>query len=531
MTVKLLHNSIKKVLTILLALLYLSPSFSQTISPDSLLLHLPFDGDANDVSGNHYDGVVNGATPTAGQDGAPNTAYYFDGKSSIVIPNIDKLDRPLKAFTILLRVQVNKLDAEPAIRPFGTNYNLFTWHRNISDSAYAFLNPYVKLQWTSIGDYLPQPTLFESSTFCNAPSIGMMDSRDSGEVLNKWNTIAMVYDQGTMKLIDNCKVSINADVAPPVTTLCGTAPMQISLGNAPQALILDNVARYFTGKIDDLQIYTRALTDQEIKTYSDKNCLEQPIVQSALTKETCRPNAINFMDASDMKGWPVYKRIWQINNISKDTASNFTHVFTDTGNYRIRLTVFTDSVNNYTYDTTITIEAIGNVHFLFPADTLLTVCKGGSVSYTLPVDAQYMWEPCTYLSNCNSKSVIITPETNASYKINGTNVYGCNDSVRINVQVIGGDVQVYVPNAFTPNSDNLNDTFGPLSAVVLSGVNMHIYNRFGEVIFSSQKQTSRWNGTFKGMMQPEGVYVFTLSYSAANGCPVIKEKGTVQLIK
>ena len=531
MTVNLLDNSNKKVLTILIALLYLSPSFAQTISSDSLLLHLPFDGDANDVSGNHYDGIVNGATPTAGQNGAPNTAYYFDGKSSIVIPHIDKLDRPLKAFTILLRVQVNKLDAESAIRPLGTSYDLFTWHRNISDTAFAFLNPYVRLQWTSTGDYLPQPTLYETSSFCNAPTIGMIDHRDLDEVLNKWNTIAVVYDHGNMKLIDNCTISLNSDVAPTETTLCGTAPMQISLGNAPQALILNNVARNFTGKIDDLQVYTRALTDQEIRTYSDKNCLEKPNVQSAITKETCRPNAIDFMDVSDMKGWTVYKRVWKINNEPTDTAINFTHTFTDKGSYQVRLTVFTDSVNNYSYDTTITIEAISNMHFLFPSDTSLTLCKGGSVLYTLPTDAQYVWEPCTYLSNCNNKSVVITPATNASYKIIGTDVYGCEDSVRLNVQVIGRDIQVYIPNAFTPNSDNRNDTFGPLSAAALSEVNMHIYNRFGEIIFSSQKQTQRWDGTFKGVMQPEEVYAFTLSYSATNGCPIIKKKGIVQLIK
>src|SRR4051794_22923991 len=106
----------KQVLAAIILLFVVLASFSQSISPDSLVLHLPFNGDAKDVSGNHYDGIVNGATPATGADNAPNTAYSFDGKSSIVIPDIKKLDGELKAFTILIKLQVNNFEIDPAVQ-------------------------------------------------------------------------------------------------------------------------------------------------------------------------------------------------------------------------------------------------------------------------------------------------------------------------------------------------------------------------------------------------------------------------------
>ncbi len=54
---------------------------------DGLVAYYPFNGNANDASGNGYDGVVNGATLAPDSGGKPNSAYYFDGSSSIAVGN------------------------------------------------------------------------------------------------------------------------------------------------------------------------------------------------------------------------------------------------------------------------------------------------------------------------------------------------------------------------------------------------------------------------------------------------------------
>ncbi|MEJ7680911.1 MAG: hypothetical protein WKG06_24285 [Segetibacter sp.] len=148
----------KILLTLLILLVKFQSSFSQSISPDSLVLHLPFNGNAKDISGNHYNGVVNGAALTTGENNMPNTAYYFDGKSSIVIPDIKNLDRPLKAFTILIKFQVTNLDADPTVPlPNVTAYNLITWHRNSLDSVNAYMNARLRTQLVLPSLYMPYP--------------------------------------------------------------------------------------------------------------------------------------------------------------------------------------------------------------------------------------------------------------------------------------------------------------------------------------------------------------------------------------
>ena len=63
------------------------------------------------------------------------------------------------------------------------------------------------------------------------------------------------------------------NIYPAISDLCGTEPMQISLGNVPQGSFQYGY-RYFKGKIDELRVYKRALTDEEVKSFADTLCKE-----------------------------------------------------------------------------------------------------------------------------------------------------------------------------------------------------------------------------------------------------------------
>jgi hypothetical protein len=66
------------------------PSYVPT---NGLVMYLPFNGNANDASGNGNNGIVNGCTLTAGQSNIPNTAYYFNGSSDFIrVPNSASLN-------------------------------------------------------------------------------------------------------------------------------------------------------------------------------------------------------------------------------------------------------------------------------------------------------------------------------------------------------------------------------------------------------------------------------------------------------
>lgn len=89
--------------------------------------------------------------------------------------------------------------------------------------------------------------------------------------------------------------------------------------------------------------------------------------------------------------------------------------------------------------------------------------------------------------------------------------------------------RVFVPNAFTPNGDGNNDmlmVFGP----DIKSLTFRVYNQWGQLYFISTQQSLGWDGTYKGVKQPVGVYVYYLDGVLNNGEPV-KMKGTITLLR
>ncbi|MEQ9186829.1 MAG: gliding motility-associated C-terminal domain-containing protein [Cryomorphaceae bacterium] len=90
---------------------------------------------------------------------------------------------------------------------------------------------------------------------------------------------------------------------------------------------------------------------------------------------------------------------------------------------------------------------------------------------------------------------------------------GCTDT--LNKQMIYQyETLVYYPSAFTPNSDGLNDEF-TIVGEAISDIDFHlvIYDRWGNIVFESKKQSNAWDGRLKnGSMAPHGMYPLKLSY-------------------
>ncbi|WP_145859377.1 Ig-like domain-containing protein [Pedobacter suwonensis] len=89
--------------------------------------------------------------------------------------------------------------------------------------------------------------------------------------------------------------------------------------------------------------------------------------------------------------------------------------------------------------------------------------------------------------------------------------------------------QVYIPNAFTPNNDGKNDVF-LIYGNTISSAKMSIYTQWGQLIFQSDNVSNGWDGTFKGVNQPNGVYVYMIDITFSNGTTSMR-KGTVTLIR
>ncbi len=128
-----------------------------------------------------------------------------------------------------------------------------------------------------------------------------------------------------------------------------------------------------------------------------------------------------------------------------------------------------------------------------------------------------------------------TTETTSSIRVDQVGTYyvtvtknACVASDTI--QVLPGDCDVYIPTAFTPNNDNLNETFGVVDKVTLQFYSMQIYSKWGQLIFSSNDVNNKWNGTFKGNKMPNGAYLWMLNYTNIRGRKFY-EQGTVMLVR
>lgn len=91
------------------------------------------------------------------------------------------------------------------------------------------------------------------------------------------------------------------------------------------------------------------------------------------------------------------------------------------------------------------------------------------------------------------------------------------------------DPNLFHPTAFTPNGDNLNDTFSVFGQYVV-GFEMQIFNRWGELLFSTDDLQAGWDGTFRGKEMPEGTYTFIAHITDRAG-RTFKRSGSVLLLR
>jgi gliding motility-associated-like protein len=104
------------------------------------------------------------------------------------------------------------------------------------------------------------------------------------------------------------------------------------------------------------------------------------------------------------------------------------------------------------------------------------------------------------------------------------------DIRRFAVQFDACDCEVFVPSAFTPNNNGLNDDFKPLTTCFLKEYRFAIYNRYGGVVFSTTDRLRGWDGRAKDLQPGTNTYIWTLQYKDPNTKKLVQKKGTVTMI-
>ncbi|MEO7394508.1 MAG: PKD domain-containing protein [Chitinophagaceae bacterium] len=142
----------------------------------------------------------------------------------------------------------------------------------------------------------------------------------------------------------------------------------------------------------------------------------------------------------------------------------------------------------------------------------------------------FLWIPPTGLNNNNIANPVAVLQNNQQYVLRVRSAAGCNATDTINVIVYKVKPGLYVPSAFTPNGDGLNDVFRPIPIGMKSIKYFKVYNRRGQLIFSTTIQNKGWDGRYKGAPQDSQIFVWIVE-GADYQDKLIFQKGTVTLIR
>jgi gliding motility-associated-like protein len=220
--------------------------------------------------------------------------------------------------------------------------------------------------------------------------------------------------------------------------------------------------------------------------------------------------------------------------LSSTTVSNPIATPTATTRYRV---VGYDGFNCFT-DTAFVLVGVGK----YPTVNLgpdLTLSTGtihplNSTVTNGPI-TQWLWQPSADL-NCNNCPVpLATIKKDITYTVKVTTAYGCSATDSLNIKTFCENSQVFIPNAFTPDGDGVNDILMVRGKGIVTVKFFRIFNRWGELVFERTSfppnvASYGWNGKIKGIVGGPDVFVFTAEVVCENGTSFVY-KGNTSIIK
>jgi len=287
-----------------------------------LVAYYPFNGNANDVSGNGNNGVVSGATLTADRFGNANNAYYFDGISSQISIADNATLNPTNAMTATLWFKADGAIPNPTWRPLLQKVN---W---VSGEDYRGYN--IRFDHNSTG--CPVQQYFINVHFDVQNIRQQFNQCIDFSTLSTWNFITSVYDGNNVSLYLNGVLQGSTPATGPITP--STSNLYIGYGNFGTG-----VYQYVKGVIDDVHIYNRALSTNEIvQLYYGVNS-NIPAAPAILTATA--GTSQNIISWPTVTGATSYNLYWSTSPIVPDktaaahqvlnVTSPYTHTGTSTG--------------------------------------------------------------------------------------------------------------------------------------------------------------------------------------------------------
>ena len=247
----------------------------------------------------------------------------------------------------------------------------------------------------------------------------------------------------------------------------------------------------------------------------------------------CEPLKVRFTDLTTPQSTSI---IW---NFGDGTTSNqldtVTHVYSDTGSYNVSISTNSNGCSSeITFINYITVygSAVANFDLNTYSQSIFNpvfqaLNSSSNASF-------YQWYSSNNLSSNAVHPIFTFPADAGGYTIFliANNEANCPDTTSKVIR-IDDELVFFIPNSFTPDGDELNNTFQPVftSGFDAQSFEMLIYNRFGEVIFETHDLSVGWDGTYHNKLVKEGVYSWTVQFKDSNNDKKFTQNGSVTIIR
>jgi len=248
-----------------------------------------------------------------------------------------------------------------------------------------------------------------------------------------------------------------------------------------------------------------------VKVTSDKGCVSN---DSTIASISARPVVNAGSDADICEGTPV-----QLNSTGSNITSYQWTPSSEVSNATIpnpvalpkQTTLYILTVSNSNCKSSDSLMIVVNKLPKADAGPDKVILNGQSVVLNGAADGTdivYTWTPIDFLTGPGTLTPTVSPPANQTYTLNVTSNKGCGTAMDdVLVKVYKG---LFIPNAFTPNNDGLNDTWNIETLAAYPAAVVKVYNRYGQLVFDNHGISKPWDGKFKGTLLSPGAYVYTI---------------------
>ena len=273
-----------------------------------------------------------------------------------------------------------------------------------------------------------------------------------------------------------------------------------------------------------------------LKTSSQQGCsstvtqlfsrvFNQPIASFHVSPDkVCQGVASQFRDESSAENSTINSWTWDFGDNSTSNQQHPLKLYNNPGTFNVKLVV--KNAEGCASDTagkqvTVYLQPVIDAGKSFVAK------EGDEIQFEATANStslSFRWSPATGLDNANILQPKLKVTTDAVFTLTATGEHNCTASDELTVSV---QKTVFIPNAFSPNGDGLNDVWNIKYIELYPNASIDIYDRYGSAIYRTTGTGRAWDGAIKGKPAPIGTYHYLVNLK--DGSPV--RSGSVTLLR